>query len=194
LTYSLPDRKKRLDVTAYDFCDDIRASDHRPVCMALTVETNSEVLPVIADAVEAGGGDGKSPRKASARVPDDCVLAALEISELNVDIIMPGGSPMNPLQNAGAGTNAYLSPDMDNSDTTAMSDQSSPAPARGSTSDPSSRDLESGLDSGVSGVQIEDTAIAEVIVIFPLPCKDPMSSQRKLFDFARALDLGTGET
>jgi hypothetical protein len=165
--------------------------------MALTVETNSEVLPVIANAVEANVGDGKASRNAGARVPDDCVLAALEISELNVDIVMPGGSPMNPLQNAGAGTNAYLSPDMDNSDTTAMSDVSSsasPAPPRGLASDSNPRDLEAGLDTGISGVQIEDTAIAEVIVIFPLPCKDPMSSQRKLFDFARALDLGTGET
>jgi hypothetical protein len=40
LTHSLSDRADKLTVTSYGFCDDIRASDHRPVCMALEMEVN----------------------------------------------------------------------------------------------------------------------------------------------------------
>ena len=37
---------------------------------------------------------------------------------------------------------------------------------------------------------ILDTTVAEITIVFPLPCKDPMSDQRKMFTFIRALNLG----
>ncbi|CAM9281795.1 unnamed protein product, partial [Ectocarpus fasciculatus] len=46
LTYALPDRAEKLSVTSYGFCDEIRSSDHRPVCMAMQIEVNTLVSPL----------------------------------------------------------------------------------------------------------------------------------------------------
>lgn len=43
LIHSLPDRKNRLTIQAYDFCDTLRASDHRAVSMTVLLEVNSNV-------------------------------------------------------------------------------------------------------------------------------------------------------
>ena len=34
-----------------------------------------------------------------------------------------------------------------------------------------------------------DKRIASLVVVFPLPCKDPLLAHRKLFDLSRAFDL-----
>eukprot|EP01038_Epipyxis_sp_PR26KG_P012324 gene12324-16529_t len=44
LIHSLSDRKDRLTVQAYDICDVVRCSDHRPVSMAILMEVNSNIL------------------------------------------------------------------------------------------------------------------------------------------------------
>lgn len=43
LIHSLKDRKSRLAVQAYDFCDTMKVSDHRPVSMTVILEVNSSV-------------------------------------------------------------------------------------------------------------------------------------------------------
>lgn len=44
LVHSLPDRRDRVTVQAYDSCDLVRVSDHRPVAMTLLLEVNSNVF------------------------------------------------------------------------------------------------------------------------------------------------------
>ena len=34
-----------------------------------------------------------------------------------------------------------------------------------------------------------DKRIASLVIVFPLPCKDPLLAHRKLFDLSRAFDL-----
>ena len=43
LIHSLKDRKSRLAVKAYDFCDTMRVSDHRAVSMTALLEVNASV-------------------------------------------------------------------------------------------------------------------------------------------------------
>ena len=45
IIHSLLDRAENLQTTAYGFCDSIRCSDHRPVCMALNLNVNGNVTP-----------------------------------------------------------------------------------------------------------------------------------------------------
>lgn len=45
IMHSLLDRAENLQSMAYGFCDSIRCSDHRPVCMSLNLEVNGNVLP-----------------------------------------------------------------------------------------------------------------------------------------------------
>ncbi len=115
---------------------------------------------------------------ASETVVSAPLLVALEISGLSYDIIIGAGTALNPMQQSPKG--AFLSDDMDNSDT--LSESS----ARMSAD--SVKDLEAQKDSS----NIQDTTVAEITILFPLPCKDPMSEQRKMFDFVRALNLGAG--
>lgn len=44
LIHSLTDRQAKLNVIAYDFCDLVRASDHRPVSMVCHLEVNAAVI------------------------------------------------------------------------------------------------------------------------------------------------------
>lgn len=49
LVHSLKDRQKRLAVQAYDFCDTLRASDHRAVTMTVLLEVHPSLcvcLPI----------------------------------------------------------------------------------------------------------------------------------------------------
>ena len=43
LVHSLPDRINRLTVQSYDFCDQLRISDHRAVSMTVRLEVNKNV-------------------------------------------------------------------------------------------------------------------------------------------------------
>jgi hypothetical protein len=43
LIYSLEDRRSRVTVQAYDLCDTMRISDHRPVCMTIRLEVNNNI-------------------------------------------------------------------------------------------------------------------------------------------------------
>eukprot|EP01035_Chromulina_nebulosa_P017241 gene17241-22768_t len=43
LIHSLDDRRERLTIQAYDMCDSMRASDHRPVSMTMLLEVNDKV-------------------------------------------------------------------------------------------------------------------------------------------------------
>lgn len=40
LIHSLDDRREKLMIQAYDVCDSMRVSDHRPVCMTFRLEVN----------------------------------------------------------------------------------------------------------------------------------------------------------
>lgn len=44
LLHSLSDRTDKLSVTSYGFCDTMRSSDHRPVCMAMELEVRTSTL------------------------------------------------------------------------------------------------------------------------------------------------------
>ena len=44
LVHSLPDRKDRVTVQSYDFCDTLRVSDHRAVSMTLLLDVNAAVM------------------------------------------------------------------------------------------------------------------------------------------------------
>jgi hypothetical protein len=44
LVHSLPDRKERVTVQSYDFCDTLRVSDHRAVSMTLLLDVNAAVM------------------------------------------------------------------------------------------------------------------------------------------------------
>lgn len=43
LIHSLPDRHDRLTVQSYDFCDQLRVSDHRAVSMTVRLEVSVHV-------------------------------------------------------------------------------------------------------------------------------------------------------
>lgn len=42
--HSLDDRSSKLNVSAYDFCDLVRCSDHRPVSLVASLEVNAAVI------------------------------------------------------------------------------------------------------------------------------------------------------
>jgi hypothetical protein len=44
LIHSLPDRRNRLTVQAYDFCDTLRVSDHRAISMTVLLEVNANCI------------------------------------------------------------------------------------------------------------------------------------------------------
>ena len=44
LVHSLDDRSSKLNVSAYDFCDLVRCSDHRPVSLVAHLEVNAAVI------------------------------------------------------------------------------------------------------------------------------------------------------
>jgi hypothetical protein len=192
LIHSLPDRADKLSVTAYGFCDDIRASDHRPVCMTYQIEVNSLVspqgsLPTTSAAPAADVEVGKNLTLTPSGT--NVILVALEIANLEATVHCNSGvsSPMLAYLGASEG-NMYMSSDMDTSDSSLSSlcDTSPTRFSRSRNSLNSTRDLESNFD---DEKDIADLDVAEVTVVFPLPCKDPMSVQRKMFDYVRALGL-----
>lgn len=203
LTHALPDRADKLTVTSYDFADEIRSSDHRPVCMAMVLEVNSLITPLSSSlpmsAPAAPAGRAVSAEKTGVSKPElqpggtNVILVALEMANLEVFVMESTGvlSPMNAYMGS-SDNNAYMSNDIDTSDSSAATDVPPRlSDARFSSSRlsiQSTRDLESNIDA-IKGIQ--DLEVAEVTVVFPLPCKDPMSVQRKMFDYVRALNLSS---
>jgi hypothetical protein len=46
IIHSLDDRREKLMIQAYDVCDTMRVSDHRPVCMAFRLEVSNEIFSI----------------------------------------------------------------------------------------------------------------------------------------------------
>ena len=180
--------------TAYGFCDSMRGSDHRPVCMSMVLEVNSNILPARSShsesATSSDGGEDKS----------NPYIALMALSVNNLDAVLSEKNVvMNPMLGEAASSlsTAQKSLIMNSINESEDGDEESQGPTRDreetrsspvstsrrslstTMSRPSSKNLGS---SPVSN-------IAEVIITFPLPGEDPLLEYRKMYDFAQAFNV-----
>mmetsp|Transcript_12130 Transcript_12130/g.18320 ORF Transcript_12130/g.18320 Transcript_12130/m.18320 type:complete len:1126 (+) Transcript_12130:138-3515(+) len=236
LVHSLVENQKLMP-TAYGFCDSLRASDHRPVCMSMTLEVNANVDPP--SAAEVDSGEITNPH---------IVLLSLKIKNLKATLTQES-AVLNPMlgeasSSLGAGTKelireansengdgdeeytpsrgltrslsettpkkapissmaAITEDEEDSSGSTTLQGASvsgntvpksqsrtsiiSTPPAAISPSRRSKTDKRI----SVFGQQTAAPTVAEVIVIFPLPGKDPLLEYRKMYNFVQAFHVGS---
>jgi endonuclease/exonuclease/phosphatase family metal-dependent hydrolase len=278
LYHSLPDRKHRLLCQGYDFCDDMRASDHRPVTMVLNLEANAAFSCEGASSTgsrlggssrrlgdssrPASGGSTASNNSISATqqqlqllrqapdssstsssqfsgssaeenepiiyLNDSIELYELVISQLQVNIVelaadadaeseASGNDDVSMLVDSlnidleageGLGGSPLTSKNLSVKRTPAMNSSNNISISRNDSNISITRTdsnvstmtassvASSSAGSGVSkkggkGKKAHDLAVDDVLVVFPLPAKDPLIAERKMYDFARAFNLNS---
>lgn len=222
IVHSLVENEK-LVPEAYGFCDTYRASDHRAVCMTMTLEVNSCIKPSkhIADDID------------STELSQYSALLQLKIKGLQSIFIDKEDSVSNPLLGGDNNSNNNISggnsnnnyntntnnedillrkEDLSNSralmkrmsnpiSETEQNDSRHSRQSTESSSIPSSPPQSAPVEKKkpqrrasmfpiVAPTPQLPPTVAEIVVVFPLPSKDPLIEYRKMYNFIKAFQVG----
>jgi len=204
LVHSL--HKEKLSFDAYGFCDSVRCSDHRPVSSVMTLTVNTEVMPPVED---QGEYDDKS------KVTPHAILLDIKIKKLDVSIKRKGevvnplaanSSSNDPPRSSTASTSvpklsleSFAEEDEEEEDDIeAQVIERAPKTVEVAAPTTERRFKKKGRASRLSVTVLKTSEIeafevaeniqpAEVVIICPLPTKDPLIEYRKLHDLMNAL-------
>jgi hypothetical protein len=190
----------KLMPTAYGFCDSVRGSDHRPVCMAMTLEVNSTILPTRVMASES-----TSTMSSEDLTSPYVILMSLSIENLDC-MLTEKNAVVNPMladapasSGIGAGQKSLIMNSISEDRDDDEGDEENQRPSvdegdvRESTAERPSSLARMPSKSRLSTRQLNTgtvPVVSEVLITFPLPGKDPLLEHRKMYDFAKAFNVG----